>query len=686
LVLQSDEQKIELKGEVKGMHYKDIQADFTKVKLQSFLPEIDSLRLQGKVSGAIAIKQKEYIEPKANVRIEDFQINDFEQGDLQVQIAGDNSYEKFKVHMSLDHEKAKSINAEGTLDFSTKRPTTNMNVSLKDYEIAAYSPLGQEVLSKLRGKVSGNFTANGFVRNPDFDGKLMFNNAGLTFPYLNVDFDLKGNTEIVLEGQQFKLNNVILEDTKHKSQGTLSGYIAHKDFAMWYLDLDIATDNLLILDTKETEEIPYYGTGFLNGTAEITGLTSNLDILVEGKTEPNTIFVIPLSDVKMIDNYKLIHFEKRITEKEEKERLIEDIKGLDLKMRLEVTKDAIAQVVIDKVSGSELKGSGEGVLYIDINTRGKFQMEGDFKVDNGVYNFKYAGIKKPFVVQKGGTISWNGSPYDAELDITAIYETKANPAQILDNISSSRKIPVDLYTKITGGLFSSKQEFDIKIPNANSTVSSELEFVLNENDLNTKMQHFAFLLAFGTFYNGETIGNSASNGLTDTASEIASNILSNVINGKDNKFQIGLGYTQGDRGNVESLHTDDQVDVSVSTQLSDRVLVNGKVGVPVGTNAQNSVIGEVKVEVLLNEEGNFRGTVFNRQNDIQYSIDNEGYTQGVGLSYQVNFNNLSDLGEKLGLKKKPTKKDTIVAKKEKGIIHFGKPKKRKTVPNNEQNN
>ena len=35
----------------------------------------------------------------------------------------------------------------------------------------------------------------------------------------------------------------------------------------------------MILDTEEDEEVPYFGTGFLNGTAEITGLTSNLDIV-----------------------------------------------------------------------------------------------------------------------------------------------------------------------------------------------------------------------------------------------------------------------------------------------------------------------------------------------------------------------------------------------------------------------
>ena len=142
-----------------------------------------------------------------------------------------------------------------------------------------------------------------------------------------------------------------------------------------------------------------------------------------------------------------------------------------------------------------------------------------------------------------------------------------------------------------------------------------------------------------------------------------------------NYLQLGLDYQQGESGNnIDRLNIDNQVDVSVSTQVSDRVIINGKVGVPVGAQTQSSVVGEVKVEVLLNKEGNFRGVIFNRQNEIQYSQQEEGYTQGVGLSYQVNFNTLSGLLKKIGLKKKSKKKTTkpikkAVSKKEE-LINF----------------
>ena len=52
----------------------------------------------------------------------------------------------------------------------------------------------------------------------------------------------------------------------------------------------------------------------------------------------------------------------------------------------------------------------------------------------------------------------------------------------------------------------------------------------------------------------------------------------------------------------------------------------------------------------------------------------EGYTQGAGLTYQVNFNTLSELLQKIGLKKKKKKKiikkkDTVKVKK-KSLINF----------------
>ena len=399
----------------------------------------------------------------------------------------------------------------------------------------------------------------------------------------------------------------------------------------------------------------YYGSGFLKGTASITGLTDQLTIDINGSTQPGTAFVVPLKDIKTVNNYKLIHFKSDLLKATEKQRELAKnaLKGLSLNINLDVTKDARMQVVIDEIYGSQLTGLGSGTLDIQINPGGKFNIFGDYTIDSGVYDFKYGGIvNRPFLIQKGGTVSWNGDPYEANLNLAAIYKARANPSVLLQNFNSSRNIEVDLVTKITGGLFNSLQELDIELPNVDPSIATELEFILNDNNVNEKTTQFISLLTFGSFVNPDKINFDSTSAITSTASNAITAAFSSLINSSDSKFKFGVDYVQGiDNSDTDKLNIDNQVDVSVSTNVSDRIIINGKVGVPVGAKTQSSVIGQVKVEVLLNKAGTFRGVIFNRQNEIQYSTEEEGYTQGVGLSYQVNFNTFSDFLRKAGIKK-----------------------------------
>ncbi|WP_243456773.1 translocation/assembly module TamB domain-containing protein [Polaribacter batillariae] len=679
--LVSGEQKVEFTGSLKGNDEKILLADFTKVNLESFLPKIDSLALKGTLSGNLDFVQKEGdYSPEATLVVKDFQVNNFKQGNLSINIKGDNSYEKYNVNLSIENKDVKSIAATGSLDFSSERPIIDLNVFLEEFKLEAFSPLGQDVLSSLRGSATGDFTLRGFLSNPDMDGTLTLKNAGLKFPYLNVDYDFEGESIITLMQQSFILEDFKLRDTKHQTKGIFKGSISHFNFKQWFLDLKIESDNLLVLDTQKTEEALYYGAAYIDGTADITGLTDRLTIDVNAKTNAGTLFVVPIKDVETVDSYKLIHFKTKETKAKDrqKEIALEALKGLELNIDLEVTKDAVAQIVIDEVYGSQLTGRGSGNLRIEIDTRGKFNMFGDYVVNNGVYDFKYGGIvNKPFVIQRGGTVSWNGNPTDANLDVTAIYKAKANPGVLLENFNSNRNIEVDLVTKITGGLFNSKQELDIQLTNVDPTIANELEFILNDNNVNEKTTQFISLLAFGNFTNPDKVNFDANATITNTASSAIAAAFSSLLNNPDSKFQLGVDYQQGQSdNNVERLNIDNQVDLSVSTKVSDRVIINGKVGVPVGTKTQSSVIGEVKVEVLLNEEGNFRGVIFNRQNEIQYTIEDQGYTQGVGLSYQVNFNTLSELLQKIRGKKKkekPKKKKVVkdsLKKVNKNLINF----------------
>ena len=654
--INSEEQQITFTGSLKGNTEKALRADFSKVKLESFLPQIDSLDLKGVFSGNVDfLQQKGVYSPVASILIQDFEINNVLQGDLALNIIGDNSYEKYNVDLSLNSEKVKSIAASGSLDFSSTRPLIDLNVFLEDFHLNAFSPLGKDVLSSLRGTASGAIKVTGFLGNPDMQGILRLKKAGMLFPYLNVDYNFDGESVVILDGQSFFFDKINLLDKKFNTKGVLDGRISHLNFELWELELNIDTDNLLILDTQNTDDALYYGTGFFKGSTSITGLTDQLTIDVNGSTQPGTVFVVPLKDVETVNSYKLIHFKSDTLKfaDRQKELVRDALKGLSLNMNLDVTKDAKMQVVIDEVYGSQLTGFGSGTIDIQINTRGKFNIFGDYTIDNGVYDFKYGGfVNRPFAIQKGGTISWNGNPTDANLNVAAVYKARANPSILLQNFNSSRNIEVDLVTKITGGLFNSQQELDIELTNVDPSIATELEFILNDNNVNEKTTQFISLLTLGSFVNPDKLNFDSTSAITSTASSAVAAAFSSLMNSPDSKLTFGVDYVQGvDNSDTDRLNIDNQVDVSVSANVNDRVIINGKVGVPVGAKTQSSVIGEVKIEVLLNKGGNFRGVIFNRQNEIQYSTEEEGYTQGVGLSYQVNFNNFSSFLKKVGLKK-----------------------------------
>ena len=76
-------------------------------------------------------------------------------------------------------------------------------------------------------------------------GELTLKNAGLQFPYLNVDYNLAEGATIGLDGQSFNFQNIGLKDIKYETEGLLNGSITHKNFDDWFLDLQLSSENLL---------------------------------------------------------------------------------------------------------------------------------------------------------------------------------------------------------------------------------------------------------------------------------------------------------------------------------------------------------------------------------------------------------------------------------------------------------
>ncbi|ANW96511.1 hypothetical protein AXE80_09555 [Wenyingzhuangia fucanilytica] len=653
------EQEFEFDGAVKKDHSKNLKLSLTKINLEEILPSIDSLNVGGIASGEVFFKEKNtLLKPNGSLKVEKLKINGVDYGNMVTSIEPNDKELGYNLNFNISNKATQNIDAHGEIlvdenNFSDSK--IDLKVSLNNLRLASLSPLGRNVLSTIRGKAKGEFTVSGSLNDFNSFGSIELKDAGLKFPYLNVDYNFVGDTKIDLQGKKFIFNKIALKDALYNTDGSLQGEINYDKYNNWNLDLKIDTSNLLVLNTAQAEDSKYYGTAFMRGFATIVGPTTDLAINVTGTTLPNTKFVLPISDIKQVENNRFIYYKESQTGDDTEVVNTGTIGGITVTLNLDITKDALGEVVIDQVSGSSLQGRTDGRLLIDIDKLFNIRMYGDLVVDEGLYNFRYGGfVNKPFTVKKGGTVSWNGDPYKAELNIEAIHHVKANPKVLLESLTVNRKIDVDLTTKVTGELFNSRQEFMISIPNASSTVSSELDFKLNIDE-NSKMRQFFSLLVTKNFYDENNINNTSSV-ITNTTSDIISNAVTEIFNKDEDKFHINFGYTSGETSSVEDLAIDDQIDIGVATEINDRVLINGKLGVPVGTKTQTAVVGEVKVEFLINKDGSLRSSVFNRQNEIQYSEEEQGYTQGIGLSYQIDFNNLTEMLQKIGLKEKKKEK------------------------------
>ena len=78
---------------------------------------------------------------------------------------------------------------------------------------------------------------------------------------------------------------------------------------------------------------------------------------------------------------------------------------------------------------------------------------------------------------------------------------------------------------------------------------------------------------------------------------------------------------------------------------------------PVGGVSQSAVAGDAEVQLLLKDPGTLSMRIFNRQNDMQqqFDPDRQGYTQGIGLSYEVDFNTTGELFRKIFKKEQAQK-------------------------------
>ncbi len=647
-----EEERISLFG-YKTKENLDFKVALDSIRLSHITPELEDFEFDGQINGQIHVaKYKEEILPSANLQIKHFKLNKTLLGDVNLKVntlPGNNVF----VDLSILKEQLQTLKLIGYVDLNKKTPIINASLLLNEFPVKPLAKLFKDIFGNIRGKLSGNVQIKGPIDNLSYDGKLYLNFFGLKILALNTDYEFENRTVVYLHDQTFELKDAVFYDTEHHTKGKISGVIKHHNFGNWYLDLNIKTDNLLVLNTPPDPQELFYGKVFVKGTTRIYGYTDRLKIDANMQTKPNTRFVITLTDAETLGEDDFVRIISKQAYKKEKKNLKRKFKvyeGLEMNFDLDITPDAEVEILLDQEFGSTLVAKGSGAMYMEVNTNGRFNIWGDFTVLDGIYNFKYGGvIDKKFKVDPGSYISWEGDPYNANLDIKAVYETFADPSILLANQGvTSKKMPVDVIIYLKDKLMHPTISFDLELPKANAILKSQVDYALSDPDKKT-LQALS-LLSFGNFINEDdyNFSKQATEGAVRTISETGLNIL-NALMGQDENFQVNLNYSGGENDIDKNIVTDPQVGLSLVTKINKRVYINGKVAVPVGRYTKSSIVGDVELEVYLDDKGNLVFRVFNKQTELEYIGQQEGYTQGIGISYQVDFDTFKEILQKIGI-------------------------------------
>ena len=219
---------------------------------------------------------------------------------------------------------------------------------------------------------------------------------------------------------------------------------------------------------------------------------------------------------------------------------------------------------------------------------------------------------------------------ESDLDIKGLYRTKASIGTLISDTTSTFRRTIDCGIAITGKIREPVVEFTIDVPDIDPMTQAKVSSALSTQDRIQKQ--FLALLVTGSFLPEEQSGVTNNFQMfNNTFSEMMASQLSAILQEFNIPVDVGLEYQGTER-----------FDLAVSTELFDnRVVVNGTIGNKYGnTTGSNEVVGDLDIEVKLDRSGAVRLNLFSHSAD-QYTryLDNS-QRNGVGITYQREFNNL----------------------------------------------
>ena len=662
--LKCNNQKLSISGFIS-----DNPKDFLTVQFYDFnISDLDFLTqeqnfdMDGIVNGTLKLSNL-YSTPSfsTDLTLFNFGFNHEKVGDAVVSSYWDNFTDGVRMDAKINYKGNKGIStpvmATGYYYPDRKADNFDFDIKLDYFQLKFLTHYFTAFTSDFSGIGWGNLQLKGTPADPELSGSMKLAVKHFKIDYLNSVYSF--STDVKIKKDAFIIDHLVLYDV-YGDTAIVKGKINHKNFSDFHYNFDIVTNKFLFLNTDASQNNLYYGKAMMSAIVKIVGDESNVDMDVTAKTLKDTKCYIPISNTSELSESNFISFVNRDSGRAQS-NYSADLSGIKLDFDLDITPDAEVQIIFDSKVGDVIKAKGNANFNFQISSNGDFNMYGDYVIEQGDYLFTLQNvINKKFEVVRGGTIRWNGDPYNADVNLQAIYGVRAPLFDLVMDSSAvyKKRIKVDCILGMTDKLMNPVITFNIDLPNSDeSTKMLVSKFINTEQDMNRQVFSLLMLNRFmppsaGGANLGSTVGS--------TSSELLSNQLSNWLSQISKDFDIGVKYRPGDE--VSS----NEVEVALSTQLfNDRVSIDGNLGVagaaagsqPAGQSSSN-IVGDVNVEVKLTDEGKFRIKAYNKSNNTDLLNSNSPYTQGVGILYRKEFDNLKGLlqGSKASKKIKKNKK------------------------------
>ncbi len=588
--------------------------------------------------------------------VSDFSFNHIVLGDLELLSAWDKTQEAFKVDATItkfgEEGVTQPLVVSGFLNPSDADHNFDLDLELSGKPMSVWGRYMENFSENFHGFATGSLRMDGPFHSPELSGRAHVERAGIYIPYLNVTYYFDDEVEV---GKSFfRFDNLVLRDSLN-NQATLTGDIMHQVFKDFALDLRINPDRMMIFNTGSMPQDFYYGTAFLTGMAHIHGPAKDITMDISARTNRGTSVNLPLNYAGELREQHFISFVSREEIQEGPLFVFPELRGqLTLNFDLEVTPDADVFMFFDTRFGDIIRGRGTGNLKLEVSPQGAFNIYGDYVIEDGEYIFTLQNIiNKRFRIEQGSVIRWTGDLNDADVDLRAAYRLRTPLYDLLagdavDDASAEvyrRRIPVETILILEDKLFNPIISFEIQVPGGDENTRELIERVITtEQEMNRQVFSLLVLNRFMPTTTDQ-YNTALGYGVGSTSSELLSNQLSNWLSQISSDFDIGVNYRPGDELSSQEL------ELALSTQLfDDRVLIDGNFGVAGNqtatghtTQSTSQIIGDVNVEVKITPEGKFRVKAFNRSNTFDIINTNSPYTQGIGLFYRKEFDNLNEL-------------------------------------------